>query len=441
MDVNYWTYGIDDLPAVESQEEAQAVWAQFNEHLNASNTLEALKRINRLLEFDYRQPVLWHWKSRLLFDLRELDQAARAVSILLEIEPGNLESRYFDVIIKFQGEELESALEKCNNLITDSPGIGIFWSIKADILLHLNKLDESALAARQALALDPANERATYVLNEIREIRQRPSSEFTPEPPYEWEESPTPSISKISLDNSLLKLPVYADLLRYGESRPTTPLVVVIDCADSPESYEENRLLFPTYVASVTGHKMYLLKIPAIDMLYISLHPNMRRSPDPKHLEQFSMHLLELMAQLPNPRPERLAFIGDEEGARYATYLTCKFHEAKGLAVTRGVGMFDSACLFPVLALAGKCCCVAGDRLGEAPSDEYEAFVRYLKENKLASVVLDLNFTELASEKDKKVLFEEFTTGSAFQHALAYACGIPDPANEGLNLNPSKEVP
>ena len=406
METNYWTCGLNDLPPVESNEQAQAVWADFNDHRDAGHTLEALKRINCLLEFDPNAPILWHWKSRLLFNLRDLDDAARAVSTLLEMEPGNVESRYFEALIKFQCRDFENALEKCSRLIIDKPDIGIIWSLKADILLHMHKLDESSLAAQQALALDPENERAPDVLDKIRSARQQQGAEFIPEPPYEWEDYPIPVATKIILDNSLLKLPVYADLLRYGESKPTTPLVAVIDCADSAEYYEENRTLFPMFVAVVMGCRISLLKIPAIDLLYISLHPDMKRSSDPEHLERFSMYFFELLAQLPNPRPDRIAFIGDEEGARYATYLTCLFQEAKGLAVTRGVGMLDSASLFPVQAFAGKYCCVAGDRIGEPHSEEYTSFMDYLKENKVGNVVINLNFTEHASEEDQKLLFE-----------------------------------
>ena len=94
--------------------------------------------------------------------------------------------------------------------------------------------------------------------------------------------------------------------------------------------------------------------------------------------------------------------------------------------------MLDSAALFPVQALRNKCCCVTDDRFEEPPSDEYACFVKYLQDNKLGTVVLDLNFTEHASDKDVLELFSSFTINTALQHALAYACGIPDPANEGV---------
>jgi tetratricopeptide (TPR) repeat protein len=433
MNMHYWTCGLDELPPVDSKQNAQKVWADFKGHLDAGHTLEALKRINRLLEFDPQYPLLWHWKSRLLFDLNDLEEASRAVTTLLELEPSNVESRYFDAFIKYQREDFESALQKCSELLLDRPDIALIWGLKAGILLQMHRLDESALTAQQALALDPESERALHILEKIRAIREQPDSEFIPAPPYEWgDDGPIPQHTKIIIENSLLKLPVYADLLRYGESRSNTPLVTIIDCADSPEYYEDNRSLFPGFVAAVTGYRMNVLKIPAIDLLYITLHPEMKLSADTDHLELFNMHFLEILAQLPNPRPERMAFIGDEEGARYATYLTCKFSQAKALAVTRGIGMLDSASLFNKNALVGKCCCVASDRSNEPPTEEFTTFVEYLEKNGLGKVVLTFNFTEHCSDEDRLLLFDRFTIESAFQHALAYACGIPDPANEGV---------
>jgi tetratricopeptide (TPR) repeat protein len=433
MNMNYWTCGLDELPPVDSKQLAQKVWDDFKIHKEAGRTLEALKRINRLIEFDPQYPVLWHWKSRLLFDLDDLEEASKAVSVLLELEPTNIESRYFEAFIRFRCEEFENALDKCNALLLERADFGLFWGLKADTLLHLGRLDESSLAAQQALALDPENERAAYVLEKINVLRKQPDEEFIPEPPYEWgDDDPVPRHTKISIENSMLKLPVYADLLRYGESKPTTPLVTVIDCADYPEYYETNRSLFPGFVAAITGYRMNILKIPTIDLLYITLHPEMKRSADMDHLELFNMHFLEILAQLPNPRPARMAFIGDEEGARYATYLTCKFSQAKALAVTRGVGMLDSASHFTKYALVGKCCCVASDRSDEPPTEEFTAFVDYLEKNQLGKVVLTFSFTEHCSDEDRQILFNKFTIDQAFQHALAYACGIPDPANDGV---------
>jgi hypothetical protein len=134
---------------------------------------------------------------------------------------------------------------------------------------------------------------------------------------------------------------VFSDWYRFGDSQTEeVPLIIYVGGAISLEEYRKRETTEPLQVVQEFSKAVGNSELSCIDLLVLPFPPE----PDAGvHQQLFSVLILDLLRQTPNPRPSLIGCVGNSIGASFASYLTFSLKQVKALATLGGYGMVEGA--------------------------------------------------------------------------------------------------
>ena len=134
---------------------------------------------------------------------------------------------------------------------------------------------------------------------------------------------------------------IFADWYRFGGGTDKIPpLIIYVGGAISHTEYQTRMKTEPLQIVQEFSRAFSSSDPDCADLIVLPFPPD----PDPGvHQQLFSVLVLELLKQTPNPRPERIGCVGFSLGASFASYLTFSLAQVKALATLGGYGMVEGA--------------------------------------------------------------------------------------------------
>jgi len=120
---------------------------------------EALEAINKAIDLDGKDPVLWLEKEGILHDLEKYDEALEAIDNTLKFTPDELKIGLHSI----KAHELvhlkkyDEALDFLNKSLKKDPKNDDLWYEKADVLFELDRYEEALKACDEGLKINPSD--------------------------------------------------------------------------------------------------------------------------------------------------------------------------------------------------------------------------------------------------------------------------------------------
>lgn len=151
-----------------------------------------------------------------------------------------------------------------------------------------------------------------------------------------WEENKHMKISYLDTVSGNI---IFADYYHFGAQIDNCPMVIYLGGAISKEEYKSRANTEPLPILHEFETAFQQSGLTSADILILPFPPE----PDETvHESLFSTLFFELLRQIPNPRPTRIACVGYSIGASFASYLTFSLIQVKALAVIGGYGMSEA---------------------------------------------------------------------------------------------------
>jgi hypothetical protein len=153
-------------------------------------------------------------------------------------------------------------------------------------------------------------------------------------------EHPCPSHLKLIARDMSLGPVIFADYYHFGSDTGDCPLVNYTGGAINAELYQQRLTTQPVAVMQEFSSALKSTGHTTADLLVLPFPPE----PDGTvHQQLFSILLMDLLRQTPNPRPSHIGCVGFSLGASFASYLTFSLKQVKALATIGGYGMSEGA--------------------------------------------------------------------------------------------------
>jgi hypothetical protein len=136
---------------------------------------------------------------------------------------------------------------------------------------------------------------------------------------------------------------LFADWYRFGNGKRPAGIVHYVGGAITEDKYRRRRGTRPDAIATHFRAALARTRLRCVDLLVSSAPPY---PPGPREdiLRDFRDHVVvDLLQQVPAPRPHPVAFVGNSTGAFLATYLAFSVPGSRSLATIAGVGMEPAA--------------------------------------------------------------------------------------------------
>jgi len=153
-------------------------------------------------------------------------------------------------------------------------------------------------------------------------------------------EEPCPSHQKLIARDTSLGPVIFADYYHFGSDSGDCPLIIYTGGAISSELYQQRLATKPLAVVQEFSSALKSTGHTTADLLVL---PFPSEPDGTVHQQLFSILLMDLLRQTPNPRPSRIGCVGFSLGASFASYLTFSLKQVKTLATVGGYGMSEGA--------------------------------------------------------------------------------------------------